>query len=228
MYDVHLLFFGSGSGDASLCRTRPLLLRSHFGSMCCTAGYRTPRWSAVLRSMVLIVFSCMLGPMTNVLACIGLAAVIIMLHRRCSPAAARSPASPQLQPRRSPQPAARRRSPAAAAPPQPAVAAPLQPAAAAPPQPAAAAPLQPAAAAPPQPAAATPASARRRSTTGPAAAAPPQPVVGDMMLTFFSTSGQKTLHSNPECKSIRYREPHQVIIGASFASNIAKCKLCCV
>jgi hypothetical protein len=49
-----------------------------------------------------------------------------------------------------------------------------------------------------------------------------------MMLTFFSTSGQKTLHSNPECKSIRYREPHQVIIGASFASNIAKCKLCCV
>ena len=90
MYDVHLIFFGSGSGDASLCRTMPLLLRSHFGSMCCTAGYRTPRWSAVLRSMVLIVFSCMLGPMTNVLACIGLAAVIIMLHRRCSPAAARS------------------------------------------------------------------------------------------------------------------------------------------
>ena len=98
MYDVHPLFFGSGSGDAALCRTRPLLLRSHFGSRCCTAGYRTPRWSAVLRSMVLIVFSCMLGPMTNVLACIGLAAVIIMLHRRCSPAAARSPAASSLRP----------------------------------------------------------------------------------------------------------------------------------
>ena len=46
------------------------------------------------------------------------------------------------------------------------------------------------------------------------------------LLTFWSTPGMNTLHTTPDCSSIRKRESHQVIIGANLASKIAKCKLC--
>ena len=160
-----------------------------------------------------VIFSCIGGTMVNVFACIGLAAVFVLLCRGCR------------------------------TPPQPAAASPVR-----------GDPLQLWPLPPPTDTAAEARAARRSRrpdrelgsddanarrrlasrTTATAESAessssysgPRSPVVHEMLLTFWSTPGMKTLHTKPDCSSIRDHEPHQVMMGASLASKMAKCKLC--